>query len=39
MWFVHQTLPQRVVFAAGESPGAGAAAVEALGASRVMLIA
>ncbi|KFF98923.1 Maleylacetate reductase [Streptomyces scabiei] len=39
MRFAHETLPQRVVFAAGESPAAVAAEVEALGASRVMLIA
>ncbi|WP_328768149.1 maleylacetate reductase [Streptomyces sp. NBC_00286] len=39
MRFTHETLPQRVVFAAGESPVAVAAEVEALGGSRVMLIA
>lgn len=39
MRFTHQTLPQRVVFAAGESPVAVAAEVEALGGSKVMLIA
>jgi len=39
MRFTHETLPQRVVFAAGESPGAVAAEVAALGGSRVMLIA
>jgi alcohol dehydrogenase class IV len=39
MRFTHQTLPQRVVFAAGESPAAVAAEVEALGGSKVMLIA
>ncbi|MFM9700475.1 maleylacetate reductase [Streptomyces europaeiscabiei] len=39
MRFTHETLPQRVVFATGESPGAVAAEVEALGGSRVMLIA
>ncbi|NGO09902.1 maleylacetate reductase [Streptomyces sp. HC44] len=39
MRFTHETLPQRVVFAAGESPAAVAAEVEALGGSRVMLIA
>lgn len=39
MKFTHETLPQRVVFAAGESPAAVAAEVEALGGSRVMLIA
>ena len=39
MRFTHVTLPQRVVFAAGESPAAVAAEVEALGGSRVMLIA
>jgi maleylacetate reductase len=39
MRFTHETLPQRVVFAAGESPAAVAAEVEALGASKVMLIA
>ncbi|WP_329344648.1 maleylacetate reductase [Streptomyces sp. NBC_01352] len=39
MRFTHETLPQRVVFAAGESPLAVAAEVEALGGSRVMLIA
>lgn len=39
MKFTHETLPQRVVFAAGESPAAVAAEVEALGGSKVMLIA
>ncbi|MFD9135307.1 maleylacetate reductase [Streptomyces bottropensis] len=39
MRFTHQTLPQRVVFAAGESPAAVATEVEALGCSKVMLIA
>ncbi|MEU0071540.1 maleylacetate reductase [Streptomyces sp. NPDC006332] len=39
MRFTHETLPQRVVFAAGESPVAVAAEVETLGGSRVMLIA
>ncbi|MFI7504888.1 maleylacetate reductase [Streptomyces sp. NPDC049687] len=39
MKFTHVTLPQRVVFAAGESPAAVAAEVEALGGSKVMLIA
>lgn len=39
MKFTHQTLPQRVVFAAGNSPVAVAAEVEALGGSKVMLIA
>ncbi|MFF4249580.1 maleylacetate reductase, partial [Streptomyces sp. NPDC001663] len=39
MRFTHETLPQRVVFAAGESPAAVAAEVEALGSSKVMLIA
>ncbi|MGW2521587.1 maleylacetate reductase [Streptomyces sp. NPDC001617] len=39
MKFTHETLPQRVVFAAGESPAAVATEVEALGGSKVMLIA
>lgn len=39
MRFTHETLPQRVVFAAGESPVAVAAEIEALGGSKVMLIA
>ncbi|MFI6466270.1 maleylacetate reductase [Streptomyces sp. NPDC050528] len=39
MMFTHETLPQRVVFAAGESPAAVAAEVKALAGSRVMLIA
>ncbi|CAM5269213.1 hypothetical protein SALBM311S_12509 [Streptomyces alboniger] len=39
MRFTHQTLPQRVVFAAGGSPAAVAAEVEALGGTKVMLIA
>ncbi|MEU6225203.1 maleylacetate reductase [Streptomyces sp. NPDC047042] len=39
MRFTHETLPQRVVFAAGGSPAAVAAEVEALGGTRVMLIA
>lgn len=37
--FTHETLPQRVVFAAGEAPAAVVAEVEALGGSKVMLIA
>jgi len=39
MRFTHETLPQRVVFAAVQSPSAVAAEIEALGGSRVMLIA
>ncbi|HEX5295463.1 MAG TPA: iron-containing alcohol dehydrogenase, partial [Streptosporangiaceae bacterium] len=39
MRFVHQTLPQRVVFAAGDSPAAVASEIEALGRSKVLLIA
>ncbi|MEU8177694.1 maleylacetate reductase [Microbispora hainanensis] len=39
MRFVHATLPQRVVFASGGSPGAVAEEVSLLGAQRVMLIA
>ncbi|MFF0085942.1 maleylacetate reductase [Streptomyces canus] len=39
MKFTHETLSQRVVFAAGESPAAVAAEVETLGGSKVMLIA
>jgi alcohol dehydrogenase class IV len=39
MRFAHETLPQRVVFATGDSPTAVAAEVEALGGSRVMVIA
>jgi maleylacetate reductase len=39
MRFAHETLPQRVVFAAGESAARVADEVAALGASRVMLIA
>jgi maleylacetate reductase len=39
MRFIHETLAQRVVFAAGESPAAVAAELETLGGSRVMLIA
>ncbi|MER6159326.1 maleylacetate reductase [Streptomyces sp. NPDC001868] len=39
MRFTHHTLPQRAVFAAGESPTAVAAEVEALGGSKIMLIA
>jgi maleylacetate reductase len=39
MRFTHETLAQRVVFAAGESPVAVAAEVRALGGARVMLIA
>lgn len=39
MKFTHETLPQRIVFAAGDAAAAVAAEVEALGASRVMLIA
>ncbi len=37
--FTHRTLPQRVVFAAGDSPAAVREEVAALGAARVMLIA
>jgi maleylacetate reductase len=39
MRFTHETLAQRVVFAAGESAAAVAAEVVALGGARVMLIA
>jgi maleylacetate reductase len=39
MRFTHQTLPQRVVFAAGDSPAAVASEIEALGRSKVLLIA
>jgi maleylacetate reductase len=39
MRFIHETLGQRVVFAASEAPRSVAAEVEALGASKVMLIA
>ncbi|MEU9168646.1 maleylacetate reductase [Streptomyces sp. NPDC048420] len=39
MRFTHETLPQRVVFAAGGSPAAVAAEVAALGGTKVMLIA
>ncbi|HEY3873226.1 MAG TPA: maleylacetate reductase [Actinocrinis sp.] len=39
MRFVHQTLPQRVVFASGGSPAAVAAEIDALGGSKAMLIA
>jgi maleylacetate reductase len=39
MRFTHETLGQRVVFAAGESPTAVAAEVETLGGTKVMLIA
>ncbi|KAA0941169.1 maleylacetate reductase [Streptomyces apricus] len=39
MRFVHETLPQRVVFAPGDAAAAAAAEVAALGASRAMLIA
>ena len=39
MRFTHETLAQRVVFAAGRSPDAVAAEVEALGGTKVMLIA
>ncbi|GAA4721434.1 maleylacetate reductase [Phytohabitans rumicis] len=39
MRFTHETLPQRVVFAAGASPAAVAAEVQALGGSKVILIA
>ena len=37
--FVHETLPQRVVFAAGDARPALEAEVDALGAQRVMVIA
>lgn len=37
--FVHETLPQRVVFAAGGAAGAVASELAVLGAGRVMLIA
>ncbi|MER6563753.1 maleylacetate reductase, partial [Streptomyces sp. NPDC001027] len=39
MRFVHETLPQRVVFAPGEAAAAAAAEVAALKATKVMLIA
>jgi len=39
MRFTHETLPQRVVFAAGESPSAVVSEIKALGGSKVMLIA
>ena len=39
MRFVHETLPQRVVFAPGDVAAAVAAEVEALHAERVMLVA
>jgi maleylacetate reductase len=39
MRFTHETLPQRVVFATGDSSAAVTAEVEALGGSKVMLIA
>ncbi|GIH50914.1 maleylacetate reductase [Microbispora rosea] len=39
MRFVHETLPQRVVFASGASPEAVAEEVSLLGARRAMLIA
>ncbi|MEV0688148.1 maleylacetate reductase [Nocardia sp. NPDC050378] len=39
MRFAHETLPQRVVFASGEAAAAVAGEVQALGATRVMLIA
>lgn len=39
MKFVHQTLPQRVVFALGDAPSAVAKEAQALGGRRVMLIA
>ncbi|AZP22754.1 maleylacetate reductase [Streptomyces aquilus] len=39
MRFTHETLPQRVVFAAGGSPAAVATEVGALGGTKVMLIA
>ncbi len=39
MNFTRQTLPQRVVFSAGESPATVAAEIEALDGSKVMLIA
>ncbi|WP_067671149.1 maleylacetate reductase [Nocardia miyunensis] len=39
MKFSHETLPQRVVFASGEAPAAVAAEIEALGGSKVLLIA
>lgn len=39
MRFVHETLPQRVVFSPGLAPDAVAEEVSALGARRVMLIA
>ncbi|MGW1564197.1 maleylacetate reductase [Streptomyces sp. NPDC002144] len=39
MRFLHETLPQRVVFAPGDAPSAVATEVAALKATRVMLIA
>ncbi|GAB7003342.1 maleylacetate reductase [Nocardioides sp. AN3] len=39
MKFVHQSLAQRVVFAPGEASAAVGAEIEAIGASKVMLIA
>ncbi|CAM3945269.1 maleylacetate reductase [Tsukamurella ocularis] len=39
MRFTHRTLPQRVVFGAGDAPAAVAAEVSALGGTRAMLIA
>ncbi|MHC3470908.1 maleylacetate reductase [Streptomyces sp. 7R007] len=39
MRFLHETLPQRVVFAPGDAPAAVATEVSALQASKVMLIA
>ncbi|MGW2571912.1 maleylacetate reductase [Streptomyces sp. NPDC001537] len=39
MRFIHETLPQRVVFAPGAAPAAVAAEVAALKATKVMLIA
>lgn len=39
MRFAHETLPQRVIFAAGEARSAVATEIERLGAGRVMLIA
>lgn len=39
MRFTHETLPQRIAFAANQAPAAVAAEVEQVGASRVMVIA
>lgn len=39
MNFIHQTLPQRVVFALGDAPSAVAVEVRTLGSGKVMLIA